>query len=75
MEMINHIIFFISMLYPIYHVKASPSHQNTTHIWFTSIVDGFVISAAVVSFVTKALIPSSMLGKFEMVAVHVSALS
>ena len=34
-----------------------------------------MISAAVLSFVAKALIPSSLFGKFVMVAVHVFALS
>ena len=34
-----------------------------------------LISAAVVSFVAKALIPSPLVGKFAMVAVHVSASS
>ena len=68
MEIIKHIIFFIYFsdisIIPGKSFFFQPKHN--TH-------DGLMISATVGFFVAKALIPSSLVGKFAMVAVHVSA--
>ena len=74
--MINHIIslIYFSDISNIPGKSFTFQPKHNTHLihfkcWWTC------DSAAVVSFVAKALIPSSLVGKFAMAAVHVSALS